>query len=61
MIRDAMYTEDTLNGNDTDINHEIEDMLDELAVATPTDKELANLQKSLLSSANGIADFLSDM
>ena len=59
MIRDA-YTQDTLNGNDNDIDLEIEDMLEDIAVETPTDKELANLQK-MLSSTNGIADFLSDM
>ena len=60
MIRDAMYVDDTLNGNDNEVDFELEDTLDEIAVETPTDKELAKLQK-MLSSTNGIADFLSDM
>ena len=58
MRRDA-YRKDTLNGSEN-VDFELEDMLDEIAVETPTDNELAKLQE-MLSSDNGIAEFLSDM
>ena len=59
MKRDAMYTRDTLNGDDLTVDCEIEDTLEDIAVDVPDDSELAKLQKSLLNG--GIADFLSDI
>ena len=52
---DDTYENDTLDGDDHDVDIDIETMLDEADI--PTDNELAKLQKMLLSQ-DGIADFL---
>ena len=60
MKRESKYRKDTLDCMDSEVDFEIEDSIEELAVETPTDSELAKLQK-LLQTQDGIAEFLSDI